>query len=478
MERFEPSTLPSPSAYQHHFTIRPHQQQHQQQHEYVNATGLTRSHSRHGASSNSSPSSAANTPPPPPTQEQQPPPPNSMRALMATRHRNGGLIERHHNHQQQQHPHHLHPPHLQHFYGTHENIYEEISEAAAAERHRLLGAGHSMVSLTPTTVEEEFRRVHTRHRRVLGELNLSVEAMLMPQTPPSGDDDDDGDGDEHEAHGRGALASGGVEVDIDDCVDDDVAAALDIELAERLSKSMAAATAAAKAAGGGGSGSGVGGGGELLSPSSGHHVALGQSGAGDMDSGFSGSSSGASCMGSLRYRTASGTVRCTTPNGGAAVMFGSVIHGAAGGGGGNGASGNSARSSQRSTTAQHQHLLMGGGSSAASTGSGAGADAGHPGAVMLMMTTAARSVSACGNVTAGALTSSAALFGRACEDPGPSTGSGGRGEKKASFWSRKGWRKLSASFSSSGSVHKAGLLSGKCRGSCDDCRKYEIKSIF
>ena len=29
---------------------------------------------------------------------------------------------------------------------------------------------------------EEVRRVQSRHRRVLGELNLSVEAMLMPKT--------------------------------------------------------------------------------------------------------------------------------------------------------------------------------------------------------------------------------------------------------------------------------------------------------
>ncbi|XP_065214377.1 rho guanine nucleotide exchange factor 10-like isoform X3 [Planococcus citri] len=45
-------------------------------------------------------------------------------------------------------------------YGTEENIYEEIS---------------------PTRLEEEVRYVHSRHLQVLDELNLTVEAMLMPQ---------------------------------------------------------------------------------------------------------------------------------------------------------------------------------------------------------------------------------------------------------------------------------------------------------
>lgn len=348
-----------------------------------------------------------------------------------------------------------------------------------------------MVSLpSSASVEEEFRRVHTRHRRVLGELNLSVEAMLMPTTPPSDDDDENGVGDndaDENAIGRCGAADtdddddddgdvDGVVNNTDDLDDGDIAAGLDLVLANR----MANASMARGGGGGGGSGGGrsAGGGGggrsrsggdattsrvngmsgaadELLSPGSEHHVALGQSAAGDLDSGFSGSSSGASCMGSLRYRTASGTVRCTTPNGGAAVLFGSVVAAATattdGGGGG------STRSSQRSAHAtedrsghHHQHQ--------------------QHGAVMMMMTTAARSVSACGGGgghaggSRGGGNSSTLLYGRALEDPGPSTGGGvaGLGEKKASFWSRKGWRKLSASFSSSGSVHKAGLLSGEC----------------
>ncbi|KYM98952.1 hypothetical protein ALC62_10313, partial [Cyphomyrmex costatus] len=78
-------------------------------------------------------------------------------------------------------------------YGTEENIYEEISEIRNNKKtnffptsitdeffskqcHRALhGSRRSLVA-------EEVRRVQSRHRRVLGELNLSVEAMLMPTT--------------------------------------------------------------------------------------------------------------------------------------------------------------------------------------------------------------------------------------------------------------------------------------------------------
>jgi len=59
-------------------------------------------------------------------------------------------------------------------YGTEENIYEEIGEVSAKRQAAL---------------EEEVRCVQSRHRRVLGELNLTVEAMLMPQpeAPPAPD---------------------------------------------------------------------------------------------------------------------------------------------------------------------------------------------------------------------------------------------------------------------------------------------------
>lgn len=80
-------------------------------------------------------------------------------------------------------------------YGTEENIYEEINEVAAkcsqlAEQerfhhhHQQHKQNHqSQVSLNQSVLEEEVRRVQSRHRRVLGELNLTVEAMLMPPPP-------------------------------------------------------------------------------------------------------------------------------------------------------------------------------------------------------------------------------------------------------------------------------------------------------
>lgn len=70
-------------------------------------------------------------------------------------------------------------------YGTEENIYEEISEVARARMNQ-----HSIMSLNQSLVEEEVRRVQSGHRRVLGELNLSVEAMLMPSSREGSDDTD------------------------------------------------------------------------------------------------------------------------------------------------------------------------------------------------------------------------------------------------------------------------------------------------
>ncbi|XP_011158552.1 rho guanine nucleotide exchange factor 10-like protein isoform X2 [Solenopsis invicta] len=60
-------------------------------------------------------------------------------------------------------------------YGTEENIYEEISEISKQCHRALHGSRRSLVA-------EEVRRVQSRHHRVLGQLNLSVEAMLMPTT--------------------------------------------------------------------------------------------------------------------------------------------------------------------------------------------------------------------------------------------------------------------------------------------------------
>ncbi|XP_071447158.1 uncharacterized protein [Hetaerina americana] len=65
-------------------------------------------------------------------------------------------------------------------YGVEENIYEEICEARAAfeNPHDFAPSGASGVVRRLT--EAELARVQQGHRRVLGELNLTVEAMLMP----------------------------------------------------------------------------------------------------------------------------------------------------------------------------------------------------------------------------------------------------------------------------------------------------------
>lgn len=288
----------------------------------------------------------------------QPPPRNSMRALMSTANRNGGLIL---------------PSASRHMYttryGTQENIYEEIG---AEERIRILNGGQSMVSLNQSLVEEEFRRVQNRHRRVLGELNLSVEAMLMPTTPPSDSPNED-------EEDIGSLRhAGGVLVAPDN-------------LEELLNT--------------------VGPTDELLSPVSGHAISgnSGSNGAGDMDSGFSGSSSGASCVGSIRYRNGLTAGRTPTPNGGNASVYSCSI-----------------RSSQRS----HE----------------------DPG----QMSFSSRSSSSFGGAVHCSVSANHKV--KSAEDPGPPSVL--ETTKKTSFWSRKGWRKLPG-FSSSTSVHKAGLLNGK-----------------
>ncbi|CAH2009844.1 unnamed protein product [Acanthoscelides obtectus] len=165
-------------------------------------------------------------------------------------------------------------------YGTEENIYEEISDLTKARRraaqqkqqHYHHAHQESIMSLHQSLVEEEVRRVQSGHMRVLGELNLSVEAMLMPSNSREGSDDTDRENED--------------------------------QLADLLT---------------------VGPTDELLSP-----VPLG----GDLDSGFSGSSSSAS------YRSAAGSLRrgpdrprsscgaaniggsgCKTPDGGSTKGF-------------------------------------------------------------------------------------------------------------------------------------------------------------
>ncbi|CAO1385931.1 unnamed protein product [Diamesa serratosioi] len=64
-------------------------------------------------------------------------------------------------------------------YANQENVYEEINDD---EKLKRLKTGSSIISLNHNMVEEEFRQVQNRHNRILGELNLSVEEMLMPPT--------------------------------------------------------------------------------------------------------------------------------------------------------------------------------------------------------------------------------------------------------------------------------------------------------
>lgn len=100
------------------------------------------------------------------------PPPNSIRALLSTARKNNSQRAS--------------SKYIQQSDGSQigqrsqENVYEEIHDA---EKRKMLVSGDSIISLNQSLVEEEFRRVHNRHQRVLGELNLSVEEMLMPPPP-------------------------------------------------------------------------------------------------------------------------------------------------------------------------------------------------------------------------------------------------------------------------------------------------------
>ncbi|CAD7090116.1 unnamed protein product [Hermetia illucens] len=65
-------------------------------------------------------------------------------------------------------------------YGTQENLYEEVND----QKIRKVLSDNRIVSVNSTMVKEELRRVQHNHFRVLDELNLSLEALIMPSTPP------------------------------------------------------------------------------------------------------------------------------------------------------------------------------------------------------------------------------------------------------------------------------------------------------
>lgn len=102
----------------------------------------------------------------------RPPPPNSIRALLSTARKN--------NLQRTSGKYSMPSDGSQLGQRSQENVYEEIHDA---EKRKMLRAGESIMSINQTLVEEDLRRVHNRHQRVLGELNLSVEEMLMPPPP-------------------------------------------------------------------------------------------------------------------------------------------------------------------------------------------------------------------------------------------------------------------------------------------------------
>ncbi|XP_044573501.1 hornerin [Drosophila ananassae] len=66
-------------------------------------------------------------------------------------------------------------------YGTTENLYEEVSDQKI---RKVLSDNRIASASSVGNVKEEQRRVQNNHFRVLDELNLSLEALIMPPTPP------------------------------------------------------------------------------------------------------------------------------------------------------------------------------------------------------------------------------------------------------------------------------------------------------
>ncbi|XP_032580068.1 uncharacterized protein LOC6618088 isoform X1 [Drosophila sechellia] len=334
------------------------------------------------------------------------PPPNSIRALLSKGKKNKQLVS---------------PATLQSYQtryhklttksglGQSENFYEEINAAAlqTSSGHHLRSTvgSHSAGSLNQTLVEEELRRVQNRHHKILGELNLSVEAMLMPESPPKSID--------QQPQGAGSGGSGGAEatppqpsvsVTAASGQPPTILARLTSASADNICDSGGEAGKRTKAAPGC-----PGGGVEQLLTST----------CGDLDSGFSGSS-GASYIGSLRLSKTQ-HIKCArqTPTVGT----------------------QSCRSFQRAATVYDEAGMTGGG--------------GQSGSSFLTRASCGRRILSCARI-------------RAAEDPGPNHRiAGGNGiqtgqttatESKArSFWSRKGWRKLPGFSTSTSSINDTGL---------------------
>lgn len=210
------------------------------------------------------------------------PPPNSIRALLAKGSRNNSFGSPSSSGSSR----HASSTSCTPRYGPHENIYEEIGSDGRVRLVTAITTGHqhhqSMFSLDPASVEEEFRRVQNRHERTLEELNLSVEAMLMPShedTVPVIRQQSGGSGHAGDLDGGQAPESNNDE--------------MDFQLRSMVGEDEVIGV----------SGNGLGDNESAVGSSS--HTN------GDLDSGFSGSSSGTSYVGSLRYqRTASALSNC------------------------------------------------------------------------------------------------------------------------------------------------------------------------
>lgn len=97
------------------------------------------------------------------------PPPNSMRALlMKSKERNQRTLPANRHTYQTR-------------YGTHENIYEDVSDEV---KHNRLASSAQSLNNDRGCTKNEFQHILNNHYRVLEELNLSVEELLMSSSPP------------------------------------------------------------------------------------------------------------------------------------------------------------------------------------------------------------------------------------------------------------------------------------------------------
>lgn len=150
-------------------------------------------------------------------------------------------------------------------YGTKENIYEDVGAGSTLGTPKPAGninssSMQSFESISKFNIHDELRHVQSQHDRIIGELNLSVETLIMP----SKDEQDAIEERLNEIH----CAQYHDELSQDDCIAAGSSNSAMIHMQERLSPTTS------------------------------------QPNSGDVDSGISGSSSsGASYSSSMLYRT-------------------------------------------------------------------------------------------------------------------------------------------------------------------------------